>query len=198
MSLSTRVRTNRVVFGAVALGLVLAGASGYVASGYVASAPAPTLSTPSPLSTESAQRAVPTEVAPAVPVPLGEPVSSESQVVHPEVGECIDVRKDRAGGRESIVRCDEVHDDEAYARFTVNSNHSAAYPGEAVVERLARDGCQDRFTDFIGIRYEDSVFEFFPMFPSDASWAAQGDRTVTCLVWYPADSLTTSLQGAGY
>jgi hypothetical protein len=79
------------------------------------------------------------------------------------------VREDRAGGRKSIVRCDEVPDDEAYMRFTMNSDRGAPYPGGAVVDGPARDGCQDRFTNFIGIRYEDFVFEFFTMFPSEAS-----------------------------
>jgi len=186
MSIRTLV-SRRLIFISVAMGLVIVGATGCTSVG-----PAPAQSTP------SGPRAVPTEAAPAVPVPSVAPSASESQLFHPEVGQCIDVRKDRTGGRESIVGCDEVHDDEAYADFTLNSNHGAEYPGEAAVEKLATDGCQDRFRHFIGIPYEDSVFEFFPMFPSEASWAERGDRRVTCLVWYPADSLTASLEGAGY
>ena len=85
--------------------------------------------------------------------------------------------------------------DEVYATFTLDHGE---YPGEAAAETLANDGCRARFADFIGIADEDSVFEFFPMYPSPEGWNAHGDRTVRCIVWYPADTVVGSLSGAGY
>lgn len=135
---------------------------------------------------------------PAVAAPSSEPLAVDGRAFHPEVGQCLDVRKDRPSGPDSIVPCDEVHDDEAYAGFTLDDDASAPYPGEGVIERLANDGCRERFTDFIGIRYEDSVFEFISMYPAEGGWTVHGDRRVTCLVWDPRDSLTASLGGVGF
>lgn len=91
--------------------------------------------------------------------------------------------------------CSEPHDDEVYSTFALE--HSR-YPGEAAAEVAANDGCRARFADFIGVAHGDSVFEFYPLYPSAGSWDAHGDRTVTCLVWYPADTVVGSLEGAGY
>lgn len=104
------------------------------------------------------------------------------------------MRKDRGIVPESIVPCSEVHDDEAYAKFTL---HGSEYPGETVIDALSSDGCRARFADFINIPYEDSVFEFLAIRPSFDSWDVHGDRRVTCLVWYPEDSVIGSLEDAG-
>ena len=191
MPLRNPVGLGRLAFVTVLAGILVTGASGCMTR-------QPDITAPSTLSTPTAQRAVPSAKAPAVPVPSSPPSAVETQPFHPEVGQCIDVRKDRPSVSESIVPCDEVHDDEAYARFTLDGNQNTQYSGEAAIEKLANDGCRERFTDFIGIRFEDSVFEFLPMYPSEESWSVHGDRRVTCLVWYPADSVTDSLEGAGY
>jgi Septum formation len=188
VSLKIAETFDRLIFSAVVAGLLVAGASG-CATGQ------PDVPTPS---TQTNQRAVPSATPPAVLVPSSEPFAVDGQAFHPEVGQCLDVRKDRPSGPESIVPCDEVHDDEAYARFTLDGSRSSPYPGEEVIERLANDGCRERFTDFIGIRYEDSVFEYISMYPAEGGWTAHGDRRVTCLVWDPKDSLTGSLGGVGY
>lgn len=144
-----------------------------------------------------APRTVPSATAPATPVvPSQTPEApTTSLFFHPEIGQCIDVRKDRGAVPESVVPCDEVHDDEAYAKFTLDGTE---YPGATATAGLADDGCRARFDDFIGVPYEDSVFEFLALHPSEHSWNVHGDRRVTCLVWYPADSVTGSLEGAGY
>lgn len=188
MSSKNAVTYGRPIFSAVVAVLLVTGASGCATrQGDV----------PTP-STQTTQRAVPSATPPAVLVPSSEPFADDGQAFHPEVGQCLDVRKDRPSGPDSIVPCDEVHDDEAYARFTLDGDQGAPYPGETVIERLANDGCRERFSDFIGIRYEDSVFEFFSMYPAERSWTVHGDRRVTCLVYDPRDSLSASLGKAGY
>jgi hypothetical protein len=108
------------------------------------------------------------------------------------------VRKDGPTGPESVVPCNETHDDEAYAHVTLDGSDGAEYPGEATTQELANNLCRQEFADFVGVRYEDSVFEFLPMYPSESSWNLHADRRVTCLIWNPSDSLTVSLRGAGY
>lgn len=153
-----------------------------------AAAPAaPVTTTPAPSTADEAS------IGPAVP--SERPDTAAAEPFHPEVGQCLDARKDRPSGPDSIVPCDEPHDDEVYATFTLDHGE---YPGEAAAETLANDGCRARFADFIGIADEDSVFEFFPMYPSPEGWNAHGDRTVRCIVWYPADTVVGSLSGAGY
>ncbi|MEV1131231.1 septum formation family protein [Agromyces sp. NPDC049794] len=139
---------------------------------------------------------LPDDAAPTDPVaPSTQPDAAPPHTFHPEVGQCLDARKDRATGSESIVPCAEPHDDEVYATFTLEHGQ---YPGEAAAEMAANDGCRARFADFIGVAHGDSVFEFYSVYPSARSWNDQGDRTVTCLVWYPADTVVGSLEGAGY
>ncbi|ANJ28459.1 septum formation family protein [Agromyces aureus] len=143
--------------------------------------------------------ASPTPSTPPIPTPTastGPPAgrSAGSQApFHLEVGQCVDVRKDRRTGPESIVPCDVEHDDEAFDTFALDGG---AYPGEVELETTATDGCRARFGGFIGVPYSESVYETYAVFPTAATWAS-GDRKVTCVVWYPADSVVGSLAGAG-
>jgi hypothetical protein len=178
---------NLAITSAVVAGLLVAGLSGCATES--PEHPSPTAS--------ATQRTEPSAIASASPVaPSHAPgAQAEGLFFHPEIGQCLDVRKDRGAVPESIVACDEVHDDEAYAKFNLDGTE---YPGETATAALADDGCRARFDDFIGIAYEDSVFEFLAIHPSEQSWNAYGDRRVTCLVWYPEDSVTGSLEDAGY
>ena len=136
----------------------------------------------------------PTSTPTPSPVASGPPAATARPPFHPEVGQCLDVRKDQRSGPDSIVPCSEEHDDEAYAAFALEG---VAYPGALEAERLATEGCQVRLADFIGVPYSESVFEDYPVLPTAETWQADGDRRVTCLVWYPADSVVGSLEGAG-
>ncbi|WP_350349578.1 septum formation family protein [Agromyces sp. G08B096] len=112
----------------------------------------------------------------------------------PELGMCLDARKDAVPGPETIVSCDEEHDDEVYAVFDLADG---AFPGDSAVEGAARAGCLDRFAAFIGIPFAESVLEVYTFHPDEAAWSS-GDRRVACVVWNPSDTVTGSLAGAGY
>ncbi|MBT2518993.1 septum formation family protein [Streptomyces sp. ISL-90] len=104
------------------------------------------------------------------------------------------MRKDQPSLSESIVPCDQRHDDEVYAVFDLDG---AEYPGETALRQTADEGCRARFADFIGIPYEESVLELYSLWPTQAAWL-DGDRRVSCVVWYPDDAVVGSLAGAGY
>ncbi len=108
------------------------------ASGSAASLPTPS---PSPVATPSGD----TSPAPTTaPRPTGPPAP-----FHPEVGQCLDVRKEARSGPDSIVPCEEAHDDEAYAAYALDGS---SYPGPDI-ESLATEGCRARFADFVGIAF---------------------------------------------
>ncbi|GAA1827680.1 hypothetical protein [Agromyces salentinus] len=48
-----------------------------------------------------------------------------------------------------------------------------------------------------GSPFEDSALDVYAVFPTAETWA-EGDRGVTCLVWYPADTVVGSLAGAAF
>lgn len=110
----------------------------------------------------------------------------------PEVGDCFDVRKDEPDLRDSLVSCDDEHDDEVYAEFDLPDSD---YPGDSAVLEAANVGCIERFAPFVGVAYDASVLELTTYQPSAETWAV-GERRVICIVWHPSTSVVGSLQGA--
>jgi len=90
-----------------------------------------------------------------------------------------------------VVSCDRPHAEEVYATFDLPKLDD---PDQDEVDRLTDDGCLDRFADFVGMEYEDSVLEVVYFRPS-AEYFDQG-REVSCLVSDEAPS-TGSLKNAG-
>lgn len=138
----------------------------------------------------------PTPSAPAGAVGVTTPSTSPDAPAgfHPEVGMCFDVRKDQPKLSESIVPCGERHDDEVYAVFDLDVGE---YPGETALQLAADEGCRARFADFIGISFDESILEISSLWPSQSAWL-DGDRRISCVVWYPEDAVVGSLAGAAY
>ena len=170
----------------LALGLVVAVLSGCIA----ASDRTPPVSSPTPGGGH------PTPTAPADATSVTTPSASPSvpAAFHPAVGTCFDVRKDQPKLSESIVPCDQRHDDEVYAAFDLDD---ADYPGQTALQQTADERCRARFADFIGIPYEESVLELYALWPTEAEWL-DGDRRISCVVWYPDDAVVGSLAGAAF
>lgn len=112
------------------------------------------------------------------------------------VGGCYDVRKDEMSRAAGLVSCDVKHDDEVFAVYELDADATYPESGSALFD-APFDGCVERFEDFVGIPYENSILEITPHVPTPGRWAA-GDRRVWCLVYHPTDTLTHSLIGAGY
>ena len=70
------------------------------------------------------------------------------------------------------------------------------YPGEEAVKADADATCIPEFANFIGLAYEESVLDYWPLYPTEGSWAS-GDREVLCIAWDPSGAkLTGTLAGA--
>lgn len=88
-----------------------------------------------------------------------------------------------------LVPCSEPHDNEVYAEFTLPDGE---FPGDEVVEAAAFDGCYDRFADYVGLAYEESILDIYPLWPTEGSWDELGDRVITCSLWDTEAQLTGS------
>jgi hypothetical protein len=49
------------------------------------------------------------------------------------------------------------------------------------VDVAAFDFCFTEFEKFVGLPYAESIFDFYAVFPTEATWKL-GDRTTTCSV----------------
>jgi hypothetical protein len=78
--------------------------------------------------------------------------------------------------------CSEPHTNEVYAAFLLPGDLDAPFPGEVSVESDASRGCFDRFAPFVGIAYEDSIYEIGSITPTPGSWDQVDDREVLCLI----------------
>ncbi len=109
------------------------------------------------------------------------------------VGDCLN---DASAGDEvtevPLVPCSEPHDSEVYASIIMTGD---AFPGNDAVIAEADDACFERFEEFVGIPYLDSIYDFSYYFPTEGSWA-NGDREILCVIYDPAgQKLTGSLAG---
>ncbi|MCV2395376.1 septum formation family protein [Actinotalea sp. M2MS4P-6] len=111
-----------------------------------------------------------------------------------EVGDCFD----STGLTEYVeeipfVPCGEEHDAEVYASTQLTGEE---YPGEDVVSEQAWTYCEEEFASFVGVTYEESVIDMFPMYPVEDGWNDLGDREVLCIA-SDIDGVTSTLRDAG-
>jgi hypothetical protein len=114
-----------------------------------------------------------------------------------QVGDCFD-----DGAFESTevselpgIPCTEPHDNEVYAAFDLSGDK---WLGDDRVQELAYQGCLDRFQQAIGKSYEESVYDFTPIYPSEGSWSRVNDREVLCVGYHMEfEKLTGSIIGSG-
>ena len=55
---------------------------------------------------------------------------------------------------------------------------------------------EDAYTSFIGVAYDDSALEVYPITPTQDTWDQLNDRVVQCVVTDPAGQTTGSLKGS--
>ncbi|WP_411699520.1 septum formation family protein [Conyzicola sp.] len=60
--------------------------------------------------------------------------------------------------------------------------------------QLADTGCYDQFATFVGLDYESSALDYFPILPTADTWST-GDREVICSVFDTVQT-TGTLAGA--
>ena len=110
------------------------------------------------------------------------------------VGDCVDTDSSMSGEISGLpmIPCDQSHTDEVYFSYMVESEE---FPGEDAIIAEAEQKCVPAFETFIGIGYQDSVLEYWPMYPTEGSWS-DGDREVLCLAYDPAAATVGTLKGA--
>ena len=93
-----------------------------------------------------------------------------------------------------VVNCEDPHDNEVFANVDLTGDD---YPGQDQVENRATQICYDRFSDYVGISYEASMYDIGWLFPTQETWAA-GDREVICFAYdLTLEKITGSLNGIG-
>ena len=75
------------------------------------------------------------------------------------------------------VDCSERHTLESFASLVHPAGPDAGYPSE--MESFAEQECLMRFEDFVGISFEDSIFDVTWLYPNPETWML-GDRVVIC------------------
>ena len=79
---------------------------------------------------------------------------------------------------------------------TVDYPGSTSYPGETALTSFTTEKCIPAFATYVGIPFERSDLEMFPIVPSEATWG-KGDHAVTCIVdARDGSSLVGSVRGA--
>ena len=93
-----------------------------------------------------------------------------------------------------VVDCDEPHDNEVIANQDLTGD---TYPGVEQVDNRASEICYDNFSEYVGISYEESIYDIGWLNPTVESWAV-GDREIICFA-YNVDfsKITGSINGAG-
>ena len=119
----------------------------------------------------------------------------DTSVFNLSVGDCFnddpeagDVVSDVA-----TVDCATPHDNEIYFEFSMTDS---AFPGRDATVESAGQRCLAEFQGFVGMPYDQSDLEIFPITPTAESWD-QGDRVVYCVLYaLDLSKLTGTMEGA--
>ncbi|PIE46890.1 MAG: hypothetical protein CSA42_06390 [Gammaproteobacteria bacterium] len=72
--------------------------------------------------------------------------------------------------------CNEPHDNEIYFAFNLPDGE---YP---TTDKHMYAKCEEEFANFIGVKYNDSIYDYDIMSPTESSWE-DNDREVLCFVY---------------
>jgi hypothetical protein len=112
------------------------------------------------------------------------------------VGDCFDDDPDAGDAVATVatVDCDEPHDNEIYFEYSMTD---ASFPGREATTQAAAERCIAEFEDFVGLSYQASDLDIFPITPTLESWEEEGDRVVYCALYaLDLSKLTGSMRGA--
>ena len=106
-------------------------------------------------------------------------------------GECINSSPN--GLSVTIRSCATPHDAEVFATFRLTGS---SWPGRAVVQQEASNGCVSRAAAYMNPQLADAGFTQEYVFPDQEAWRA-GVRTVVCEIRAASGQLTGSVRQAG-
>ena len=125
-------------------------------------------------------------------------LTGEDDVFSLKVGDCLnDYGDEEAVATVPTVDCSKLHDYEVYSVATIDGDD---YPGASELDTQADTQCLADFEGFVGLSFEESIYYYSYLSPSEQSWAT-GDREVICTIAkYDEDSaeiiqVTGSLEG---
>lgn len=97
------------------------------------------------------------------------------------------------------VDCSLPHDLEVFLvradAFTPAAD-GAPYPGTTSLDEQATALCKGSFEAFVGLPYDNSILDFYVVFPSEESWNSFDDRAIICAVGDPAKQTSGTLEGS--
>ena len=125
-------------------------------------------------------------------------LSGEDDVFTLKAGDCMnDYGDETEVATVPTVDCAKPHDYEIYSVATIDGEE---YPGATDIDTQADTLCLGEFEGFVGLSFDESIYYYSYLTPSEQSWAS-GDREVICTIAkYDEDSaaiiqVTGSLEG---
>jgi hypothetical protein len=114
------------------------------------------------------------------------------------VGDCFDDPEELEGlvSDLTLIPCDQAHDNEVFALVDHPAGDGDAFPGDDAMDTFAEEACLPAFEEYVGLPYEESVFAYYPIKPTEETWA-DGDREVVCVLYEgQLEKLEGSVQGS--
>ncbi|WP_454852015.1 septum formation family protein [Promicromonospora soli] len=129
----------------------------------------------------------------------GATATAGAEIPDLEVGDCIDTSATSGQTtlyRIPVVSCTTAHGGEIYAETTAADSLAGnrSTPTQQALWDAADAYCYPQFAKFVGMRWAKSELLYWPIAPSEASWA-EGDRRILCVI-ESEQPVTGSLAGA--
>lgn len=90
-----------------------------------------------------------------------------------------------------ILPCADPHDQEVFHEIKMEDGEF----DEAAIDAAADECVGDAFTIFVGLSYQESVYDVTTLSPTKESWENNNDRVIQCLIYDPEGQTTGSLAG---
>ncbi len=86
---------------------------------------------------------------------------------------------------------------EVFAKFDMEGGDDAPYPGDAAVRTASEECIGTLFEDYVGLDYQSSRFDVFPITPTQDTWESDlNDREIICTAnTVDGTPITGSIQG---
>lgn len=120
--------------------------------------------------------------------------AGDADVFQIAVGDCTNDVADGEMSEVPVVPCGEPHDNEIFFAFDMPDGE---FPGAEAFSAAAEEQCPAAFESFVGIALADSMYQWWPITPSEGSWNEGNDREILCLAFDPSlTQIEGSLAGA--
>jgi hypothetical protein len=104
-------------------------------------------------------------------------------------GDCLKDIDEQTGNYVDVVPCTTPHTTEVFAMFDLPSG---AWPGAEQVQKVADDGCDQRFGAYSDVKPDEDGYTLLAAPPEELAWP--GERGVLCLAHNPRNPTTGSVR----